>query len=285
MVSVWTPSNRSADTFPSDGGVRRELRLNMLPDPRHDLSLRSSAEAAESAARPQSRRRCVRTILLAAAVAGLGGCGTSAATRASRPEPLWPEDLAKVPGRRTPAPVETVVSPDSGAIPGLVSRDAWARGTPVPALMNRMTPVRHITIHHDGMPPVSLNSQAQIAARIELIRAGHRAKGWGDIGYHFIVDPQGRVWQGRALLWQGAHVKDRNEGNVGVLVLGNFETTRPTEAQLDALERQLAGLMRIYRVSATSVRSHQEWPGAATACPGRHMQAKMNGVRDSVRRA
>ncbi len=285
MVSVWTPSNRSADTFPSDGGVRRELRLNMLPDPRHDLPLRSSAEAAESAARPQSRRRCVRTILLAAAVAGLGGCGTSAATRASRPEPLWPEDLAKVPGRRTPAPVETVVSPDSGAIPGLVSRDAWARGTPVPALMNRMTPVRHITIHHDGMPPVSLNSQAQIAARIELIRAGHRAKGWGDIGYHFIVDPQGRVWQGRALLWQGAHVKDRNEGNVGVLVLGNFETTRPTEAQLDALERQLAGLMRIYRVSATSVRSHQEWPGAATACPGRHMQAKMNGVRDSVRRA
>ena len=94
-----------------------------------------------------------------------------------------------------------------------------------------MTPVRHITIHHDGMPPVSLNSRAQIAARIEVIRAGHRAKGWGDIGYHFIVDPQGAVWQGRALLWQGAHVKDRNEGNVGVLVLGNFDSTRPTAAQ------------------------------------------------------
>jgi hypothetical protein len=282
---VWTPSNRSADTFPSVASGGRDLHLNMLPDPRTELPIRPAAEANESAESPQSRRRCMRSILFAAAVAGLGGCGTTAASRASRPEPLWPEDLAKVPGRRVPTPTETVVAPDSGAIPGLVSRDAWARGTPVPALMNRMTPVRHITIHHDGMPPVSLNSRAQIAARIEVIRAGHRAKGWGDIGYHFIVDPQGAVWQGRALLWQGAHVKDRNEGNVGVLVLGNFDSTRPTAAQLDALERQIAGLLRIHRVSATSVRSHQEWPGAATACPGRHMQAKMNGVRDAARRA
>ena len=282
---MWTPSNRSADTFPSVASGGRDLHLNMLPDPRTELPIRPAAEANESAESPQSRRRCMRSILFAAAVAGLGGCGTTAASRVSRPEPLWPEDLAKVPGRRVPTPTETVVAPDSGAIPGLVSRDAWARGTPVPALMNRMTPVRHITIHHDGMPPVSLNSRAQIAARIEVIRAGHRAKGWGDIGYHFIVDPQGAVWQGRALLWQGAHVKDRNEGNVGVLVLGNFDSTRPTAAQLDALERQIAGLLRIYRVSATSVRSHQEWPGAATACPGRHMQAKMNGVRDAARRA
>ena len=282
---MWTPSNRSADTFPSVASGGRDLHLNMLPDPRTELPIRPAAEANESAESPQSRRRFMRSILFAAAVAGLGGCGTTAASRASRPEPLWPEDLAKVPGRRVPTPTETVVAPDSGAIPGLVSRDAWARGTPVPALMNRMTPVRHITIHHDGMPPVSLNSRAQIAARIEVIRAGHRAKGWGDIGYHFIVDPQGAVWQGRALLWQGAHVKDRNEGNVGVLVLGNFDSTRPTAAQLDAIERQIAGLLRIYRVSATSVRSHQEWPGAATACPGRHMQAKMNGVRDAARRA
>lgn len=246
--------------------------------------LGSAAETASAVDPGQTRRRCVRTILIAAAaVAGLGGCSTSSPTRASRPAPLWPEDLAKIPGRRVPA--ETVVAPDSGAIPNLVSRDAWARGGPVPALMNRMTPVRSITVHHDGMPPVSLTSRPQIAARIELIRASHRSKGWGDIGYHFIVDPQGSVWQGRALLWQGAHVKDRNEGNIGLLVLGNFESTRPTTAQLDALERQIAALGRLYRVPATSVRSHQEWPGAATACPGRHMQAKMNGVRDSVRRA
>ncbi|MGA0172202.1 MAG: peptidoglycan recognition family protein [Phycisphaerales bacterium] len=246
----------------------------------------SAAEMVSAADAAQTRRRCMRTMLVAAAaVAGLAGCSTSSSTRAARPEPLWPEDLAKVPGRRVPRPVETVVAPDAGAIPNLVSRDSWARGTPVPALMNRMTPVRSITVHHDGMPPVSLSSRAQIAGRIEQIRAGHRAKGWGDIGYHFIVDPQGAVWQGRPLLWQGAHVKDRNEGNVGVLVLGNFESTRPTTAQLESLERQISALVRLYRVSATSVRSHQEWPGAATACPGRHMQAKMNGVRDAVRQA
>lgn len=260
------------------------------PDPSCDLtSLSGNLDAATPGRHGgEARRTCLRRILMGTALlAGLGGCASGASSRASRPAPLWPEDLAAVPGRRKPpaGPTEAVVAPDSGGIPGLIPRNAWAGGAPVPALMNRMTPVRSITVHHDGMPPVALSSRPQITARIELIRASHRSKGWGDIGYHLVVDPQGNVWQGRPLMWQGAHVKDCNEGNVGVLVLGNFDRAQPTTAQLEALERQLATLMRLYRVPVGAVRSHQEWPGAATACPGRHMQAKMSRVRDAARQA
>ncbi len=93
---------------------------------------------------------------------------------------------------------------------------------------------------------------AAAAGRIELIRAGHRARGWGDIGYHLIVDPLGNAWQGRPLIWQGAHVKDRNEGNIGILVVGNFEVGRPTGPQLDALVRMHERQQSVFQADPTA---------------------------------
>lgn len=230
-------------------------------------------------------RRAVLAALGATGLALATGCASTTAT-ARRPAPLWPEDVRPVPARRVPEPTqETVVGPDSGGIDGLITRDRWASDRPVPSLMNRMRPVTHITVHHDGLPPSRLATADQCASRIDLIRKGHRSKGWGDIGYHFVVDPSGRIWQGRSLVWQGAHVKDCNEGNIGVLVLGNFEVDRPTSAQLSALEAHLAVLMELYRVPPRSVLTHREWPGASTLCPGRNLQGKFGSVRRNVARA
>jgi len=214
----------------------------------------------------------------------LGGCAAPA-RQVLRPEPLRASDLAQAPGRRTPAaptPEPSLVGPDEGAIAGVMRRSRWAGGDPAPALMNRMRPVTHVTVHHDGMTPFTGTTEAAVAERIELIRRGHRARGWGDIGYHLVVDRSGRIWQGRPLVWQGAHVQNRNEGNVGVLVLGNFEQQQPSDAQLRALQVHLAELCRIYRISPRSILTHREWPGAATACPGRNLQGRIEGVRRGV---
>jgi hypothetical protein len=230
-------------------------------------------------------RRDAVALLGLAALAAATGCGTSSTSR-RRLDPLHAGDLSTIPGRRTPAAAEPAeprfVGPDAGGIAQLKPRSQWARGEPQAVLMNRMKPVRSITVHHDGMPPVGLASTAAVAGRIELIRAGHRARGWGDIGYHLVIDPLGNAWQGRPLIWQGAHVKNRNEGNIGILVLGNFEISRPTEPQLDSLVRNLEILGRFYRVPTRSIYTHQEWPGASTLCPGRNLQARMSGVRRSV---
>ena len=117
------------------------------------------------------------------------------------------------------------------------------------------------------------------AERIETIRNGHRGKGWGDIGYHFIVDRSGRVWEGRDIRWQGAHVKNCNEGNIGVMCLGNFCEQRPSDAQLDALNRVIVQLRGYYRIGPAAVYTHREWPGAATVCPGDNLQAKVLTMR------
>lgn len=215
---------------------------------------------------------------------GLGflvGCGTQQAVT-TLPSPVWPDRNTLPPTSVEPARPQPM--PDSSesaeVMRGVLARSRWAQSAPVPSLMNRLETPRYITVHHDGMRPFYGSSEAESMARLELIRRSHRNKGWGDIGYHFAVDRAGRVWEGRPLAYQGAHVKDRNERNVGIVSLGNFDEQDSTPAQRAALVRQVAAVMRSFRVGTNSVRTHQEW--APTACPGRSMQrffvsARSNG--------
>lgn len=169
-----------------------------------------------------------------------------------------------------------------GPVPFARPRSMWTRGIPVRAEMDRMLRPQYVTIHHDGMTPYYGMTDAEAKARLELIRNGHRGKGWGDIGYHYIVDRAGNVWQGRdVLVYQGAHVRNRNEHNVGVMCLGNFVEQKPSEAQVEALNRTVAQLCRYYRIAPKDVYTHREWKGAQTACPGDNLQGKVRLLRKS----
>ncbi len=151
------------------------------------------------------------------------------------------------------------------------------------ALVNPMLPVKAITIHHDGIPTVFWGEDvASSEARIEFIRRAHRNKGWGDIGYHVVIDRAGRVWEGRPLQWQGAHVKNHNEGNIGILVMGNFEVQQPTQAQLASLDKVVRTAKSHWKVSRTNLKSHREWSDAATSCPGKNLQGRWNSSRAKV---
>ncbi|MBM4112788.1 MAG: N-acetylmuramoyl-L-alanine amidase [Phycisphaerae bacterium] len=219
-------------------------------------------------------------------IVSLGGlallCGCVADGSRTLPGPIWPDldESCPIPpapptasgGRATPSPL-----PAGGVLP----RSDWARGAPICSLMNPMLPVKYVTVHHDGMTPFTAEDQRSSAGRIEMIRNGHRGNGWGDIGYHYVIDRDGRVWEGRAINYQGAHVKNCNEGNLGICCLGNFDEQSPSAAQMAALERQLKLLMRTYGVPKSRVKTHQEWAGAKTACPGRSLQASMVKLRRS----
>lgn len=207
------------------------------------------------------------------------GCSTDSSQRiAGLPGPLWPDRPGAL---STTTPDERLAQEASDSMArlpdGVIPRNAWSKGRAVPSLMNRMIPIRYITVHHDGMDPFYGDSRGDAAERLELIRRSHRNRNWGDIGYHYIVDRGGRVWEGRPLMYQGAHVKDHNEGNIGVMCMGNFELQIPTRSQLEGLDRHVTRLMQTFRVSVRNVRTHQEW--AKTACPGRSLQRHMDTVR------
>jgi hypothetical protein len=169
------------------------------------------------------------------------------------------------------------------ALPWAKPRFLWAKGPPNQADLNPMLPVTAITVHHDGLEPVIYATDTiSMTARIEHYRVGHRGKGWADIGYHLVIDRAGTLWQGRAIRWQGAHVKNRNEGNIGVLVMGNFERQQPTTAQMRTLQKTLVDLMRTYQVPKSRVYTHREWPDADTLCPGKNLQAKVVPLRRTL---
>ena len=163
------------------------------------------------------------------------------------------------------------------ALPGdVIPRSSWAKGSPIISRMNRADrPYTWITVHHDGMDSFTSTSYASAAARLEQIRNAHiirKPEPFGDIGYHYLIDPSGRVWQ-------GAHVAGENPGNLGICVMGNYDIQRPNAAQLAALNRFVAAQMRAYHIPLARVRTHQEWPSAHTRCPGFSLEQYMRVAR------
>jgi hypothetical protein len=207
----------------------------------------------------------------------LAGCGSQKVT-SMLPSPIWDQG----PTRDTIEPTLAVLPQPTYSF-GAISRASWAEGNPIPRNMNKMLPVKYITVHHDGMSPFTNISKSAAASRLETIRRSHlrRDSGrWGDIGYHFAIDPSGRLWEGRPLIWQGAHVRARNEGNIGVVVLGNYERQSVNATQQSTVHSTLQSLMTRFHVPVRRVLTHQEW--AATACPGRSLQKVTSNLRNNA---
>ncbi|MBL9121030.1 MAG: N-acetylmuramoyl-L-alanine amidase [Phycisphaerae bacterium] len=241
-----------------------------------------------------------RRSFLAASAFLLAGCASSGSltadatgggSRSELPDGAWPGGrYDDPPTSRTPtAPKRSTSQPKQVAkepIPtdGVIPRSRWAKAGPDVGDINPMLPVKSLTIHHEGWEPFVASDVEETADRIEHVRIAHRnAKGGGyaDIGYHYIIDREGRVWEGRSLRYQGAHVKYHNEGNIGIMCLGNFEEQTPTQRQLAGLSRQVRAVMAKHKIPIRRVYTHREWKDAQTLCPGRSLQAWVTKSRAS----
>lgn len=184
-----------------------------------------------------------------------------------------------------PAPGAAAPAPDDALADLVVQpRSAWQARAADPRNVEPMGGVHRITIHHSAMY-FRDTRPATCAAQIHMIQREHmRNRGYGDIGYHFLIDPSGRVWQGRELRWQGAHASgDNNVGNVGICLLGNFVRGRtgqePTPAQVRSMRRLVTEVMRRHRIGPESIYSHSDFK--ATDCPGPLMEPVVDDlVRD-----
>lgn len=238
------------------------MKSNDTPETGKPLGFESILEACST-----------RRIFMLGSLAFLAGCSTTGSSSEHLPGVIWSEQgpVAMPSPQRPTKPVTSS---------GVIRRASWAKGNPIPANMNRMVPVKRITIHHDGMDAFTSTSRDAAAARLEKIRRAHLRRGpqkWGDIGYHYAIDPAGRVWECRPLTWQGAHVKDQNPGNLGILVMGNYERQQVTIVQKQAIDRFVTAQLRQHRVPVRNLHTHKEL--APTACPGRSLQAFMVQAR------
>jgi hypothetical protein len=156
-------------------------------------------------------------------------------------------------------------------------------------------------------------SRSDVPKILRGIYAFHtRVRGWSDVGYNFLVDRFGRIWEGRAggidRSVLGAHTGGFNQHSFGVAVLGNFVHQRPTPQTLDAIERVIAWKFSHYGaapgldpdsdatlvsagggtdrwrrgrpVQFVRISGHRD--AGATACPGRYLYAELDEIRARV---
>jgi len=220
-------------------------------------------------------------------LAGAVGCAPqrAAAARTTFPSLVLQSERRMI--RPAPEPVQP--KPTKG--PNMFDRRDWY-ASPTRANHDPMGRITRITIHHMGMGVEEEVPVEDVKAKLRLIQKSHQNyRHWADIGYHFIIDPSGNVWEGRPLAYQGAHAGNNsaNKGNIGICVMGNYDLQKPTSAQISTLRWLVCDLMERYDIPITRVYTHKEISEAyglgTTDCPGRYLQREVDAMRRRIAEA
>jgi hypothetical protein len=153
----------------------------------------------------------------------------------------------------SPAPPRTVSVASS---PPIITRVAWGANE----RLRRDNPeiaraARYVVVHHTA--GTNSYSRAQSAAIVRGIMQYHvQGNGWDDIGYNFLVDKYGQVFEGRyggiTRAVVGAHAQGFNTGSVGIAVIGSYGSSSITAAARAALVRLIAWRMDVAHVDPLS---------------------------------
>jgi hypothetical protein len=151
-----------------------------------------------------------------------------------------------------------------------------------------------VFVHHT----VNSNDYARSDGKaiVRSILAYHtQSRGWCDIGYNYLIDRFGRIYVGRAggarLPVRGAHAGDYNTNSVGVSLIGNFESARPSKRMKRALIRFVGwrlgtsyapahGKVRLNGKKFDRISGHRD--AMSTACPGKYAYRWLPRLRDKV---
>ncbi len=224
----------------------------------------------------------------------------------------------------TDGPPETVGTRRRGAAGASTpcrSRADWGADESLMTWTPGFQPVQVLTVHHTD----TTNGDTDPAATVRAIYRYHAVdRDWGDIGYQYLVDQEGIVYEGRSSGTTtrscvndaghgsdfghtedgtdrgvvGAHTGGWNSGNLGIALLGNYNTTSPPEAQLGALVDVLGDLSLRHGIDprvtdhtfvnpangatkvVPTVSGHRDW--VATECPGAALYADLPDIRTDV---
>lgn len=131
-----------------------------------------------------------------------------------------------------------------------------------------------IVVHHSAFPH---------AGPAEIQGLHMERRGFADVAYHFLIDTEGIIYEGRELNIRGAHVQGFNTGSVGIVLLGNFNDEQPGEAQLISL-RSLVDYLR-YTYEIRYLAGHKDYPDQSpdgTECPGDNLYPLLPDIARSL---
>lgn len=138
-----------------------------------------------------------------------------------------------------------------------------------------------LVIHCSATPP-----NLDIGA--DQIREWHKARGWLDIGYHYVICRSGLVEGGRDLdgdgdveEHQGAHAAGFNENSLSICLVGGVDTNGKADSnftrnQWRSLENLVRGIAERHNLNWKQIVGHRDLPGVSKECPCFDVQAWIN---------
>jgi hypothetical protein len=209
---------------------------------------------------------------------------------------------------RSPASYVPARTLQRAGAPAIVPRSGWKADESIRRAKPSYAPVlRAAIVHHTaGSNGYDAAESAAIVRGIEIYHV--KGNGWNDIGYNFLVDRFGKVFEGRYGGIErnvvGAHAEGFNTGSVGVAVLGEYGSLTVPPAARDALARVLAWRLDLAHVDPLSTLSfisngNQRFPAGIpvflravsghrdtgfTDCPGTALYALLNGLAGNAQR-
>ena len=168
-------------------------------------------------------------------------------------------------------------------------------------------PAQKLTVHHTG----TVNGATDPAATMRAIyRYQAVDRGFGDIGYHYLIDEAGSIYEGRhsgddgdpahdtaGKVVTAAHVGGFNSGNVGIALIGTLTSVDPRPGARSSLEQLLKQLSTRHKIdprgssvyvnpvngatrAVANISGHRDW--AATECPGGNLYKLLPAIRDAA---
>ncbi|HEX9372189.1 MAG TPA: N-acetylmuramoyl-L-alanine amidase, partial [Roseiflexaceae bacterium] len=211
-------------------------------------------------------------------------------------------------------PAAALAPADIGALgkPSVVSRVGWgspdgegSRASP------DYYPVNHMVVHHTADSNTLVGSERSWADRVRAEWAFHTyTRGWGDVGYNYLIDPNGVIYEGRAGGDDAVAFHDTaNYGSMGVVLIGTYSSVPPTASAQNALvsllawkanQKQIDPLGRSYYYGCDvssycrpynpgaivpNIAGHRQVTPGHTSCPGDQAIAYLPGIRNRVKEA
>ena len=175
-----------------------------------------------------------------------------------RAETIW----SAAEGNAGPSPLRR---PAGVSNPGIVSRSAWGANEQLKRPPAFAPAVRFVVIHHTAGS--NAYTRQQSAAIVRGIQLYHMAgNGWNDIGYNFLVDKYGQVFEGRAggidRPVVGAHAEGFNDGSVGIAVIGSYGAAGISSAARTAIAQLVAWRLDVAHVDPLGTLS---WPSGGNS--------------------
>lgn len=205
--------------------------------------------------------------------------------------------------------VVDVAGASSGAtMPNIISRAAWGADESIRTWDPEYAPaLKAATLHHTA--DRNTYTATDVYGMMRSIYAYHtKTRGWGDIGYNFIVDKFGRIFEGRyggmTSTVIGAHAGGFNTGTFGVSMLGNYAEVDTPQVMLEAVASVMAWKLRLYGITPFGTTQLTSGGGGTakyaagtvvtlptvfghrdvgnTTCPGQYAYNRMGQLRDMI---